>query len=82
MQRQLNLSNSNTIDRLIDRIAPNLPKIMNDSFGNYFSKNLIQCCTAQQRLKILQEVRIILIRFQKTSSQSQFINQEPILFNS
>jgi hypothetical protein len=56
MQKELNVISHQTLDKLIDILSSKLCTIMNDTYGNYFSQKLIQCCTAQQRLKILQAV--------------------------
>jgi len=56
MQKELNTIIPQTLDRLIEILSPNLCNIMNDTYGNYFSQKLIQCCTAQQRLKLLQSI--------------------------
>jgi len=56
MQKELNTITPQSLDQLIAVLSPNLCNIMNDTYGNYFSQKLIQCCTSQQRLKILQAI--------------------------
>lgn len=56
MQKELNMIAPSAMDRLIEVLGPFLNVIMNDTYGNYFSQRLIQSCTAEQRLRILQLV--------------------------
>lgn len=61
MQKELNVISHQTLDKLIEILSTKLCSIMNDTYGNYFSQKLIQCCTSQQRLRILQAVIALFI---------------------
>ena len=67
MQKELNCISPENLVSLLHRLCPSLTGIMIDTYGNYFSQKLIQCCSPQQRLLILKSVIIILIRSFKIS---------------
>jgi hypothetical protein len=56
MQKELNSISPENLEALLKRLCPNLTAIMVDTYGNYFSQKLIQCCSPQQRLQILKSV--------------------------
>jgi hypothetical protein len=53
MQKELNKITPENLELLIWRLCPFMTEIMVDTYGNYFSQRLIQCCSPQQRLEIL-----------------------------
>ena len=53
MQKYLNKISPEQINYVINRLNTNIPKLMVDIYGNYFCQKLIQCCSSEQRLKIL-----------------------------
>jgi hypothetical protein len=56
MQKELNAISPENLENLLLRICPHLTGIMVDTYGNYFSQRLIQCCSPQQRLQILNAI--------------------------
>ncbi len=56
MQKELNSISPENLELLLRRLCPSLTGIMIDTYGNYFSQKLIQCCSPQQRLLILKSV--------------------------
>jgi hypothetical protein len=70
MQKFLNKISFDNMDLIISRLNHNFPKIMVDLYGNYFCQKLLQACSAEQRIIILNYVRNLqifnfLIRFQE-----------------
>ena len=68
MQKELNNISPENLEFLLNRLCPGLTGIMIDTYGNYFSQKLIQCCSPQQRLKILKSVILNLNRLLKILS--------------
>ncbi len=56
LQKLLNKIQPESIDTLLEKIKDNFPGIMKDTYGNYFCQKLIQSCSADQRIFILQHV--------------------------
>jgi hypothetical protein len=56
LQKELNTISPENLELLLERLCPDLTYIMVDTYGNYFSQRLIQCCSPQQRLQILKAV--------------------------
>jgi hypothetical protein len=56
MQKELNSISPENLEQLLKRLCPSITGIMIDTYGNYFSQKLIQCCSPQQRLLILKSV--------------------------
>ena len=56
MQKELNNILPENLEVLLLRLCSGLTGIMVDTYGNYFSQKLIQCCSGQQRLLILKSV--------------------------
>jgi hypothetical protein len=59
LQKELNTISPENLELMLQRLCPRLTEIMVDTYGNYFSQRLIQCCSPQQRLQILKAVRNI-----------------------
>ena len=59
MQKFLNKLSHERIDLFLQKISTNLKLIMTDNYGNYLIQKLIHCCTNQQRIMILENVRRI-----------------------
>jgi hypothetical protein len=57
MQKFLNKISPIEIDFLIKKISPFFKDIMTDQYGNYFLQKLAQCCSFNQRILILENVR-------------------------
>jgi hypothetical protein len=58
MQNYIKKRSSEEIYAILEKIFKNIKDLMCDSYANYFIQKLLQCCTSNQRLKILQMVYI------------------------
>lgn len=61
MQKFLNKITPENLNYLINRLGDNTAKLMIDTYGNYFCQKLIQSCSAEQRIDILNNVTFFLI---------------------
>lgn len=64
MQKFLDKIYPEHVNLLLNRISSDLKEIMTDPYGNYFIQKLIQCSSSNQRMTILNivKIKIILIR--------------------
>jgi hypothetical protein len=53
MQKFLNKITPENLNMLIFRIGKNISRLMIDLYGNYFCQKLIQSCSAEQRICVL-----------------------------
>lgn len=56
MQRILAKANPETVDFIVKDIADQIHELMVDNYGNYFCQKLMQSCSAQQRLYLLERL--------------------------
>jgi hypothetical protein len=56
LQKFLNKISPENLELLIENLNHNTPKLMIDLYGNYFCQKLIQSCSAEQRISILNYV--------------------------
>jgi hypothetical protein len=59
LQKLLNKAEPEYIEKILNMVVNHLPIIMINTYGNYFSQKLVQCCTADQRVLILKSVIIL-----------------------
>jgi hypothetical protein len=62
LQKLLNKIQPEGLDIILEKIKSNFYQLMTDTYGNYFCQKLIQCCSADQRMFILRNVRIYLTK--------------------
>ncbi|MCQ2820676.1 MAG: hypothetical protein MJ252_25705 [archaeon] len=48
---------ANDISKLLSEISSSLPILMNDKYGNYFCQRLIQNCSPEQRIIIIESIK-------------------------
>ena len=58
MQKFLDKIYPEHVNLLLNRISSDLKEIMTDPYGNYFIQKLIQCSSSNQRMIILNIVKI------------------------
>jgi len=56
MQKYLNQITPDDLDFIINRLNTGISRLMTDIYGNYFCQKLIQICSSDQRIKILNYV--------------------------
>lgn len=61
MQKFLNKINPDNLNVLINKLGSNIPQLMTDVYGNYFCQKMIQSCSVEQRIVVLNYVRKPLI---------------------
>ena len=57
LQKLLNKILSHELDVILEKIKEHFSFLMTDTYGNYFCQKLIQCCSSEQRVFILKNVR-------------------------
>lgn len=62
LQKELKKANSQMIDFVLNDIGSDLSFLMTDNYGNYFSQELLNSCSGQQRLYIIQTISRDFIR--------------------
>jgi len=60
LQKLLNKILPDELDHILEKIKENFYELMTDTYGNYFCQKLIQCCSSEQRVFILRNVKLIL----------------------
>jgi len=63
MQKFLDKIYPEHVNLLLLRISSDLKEIMMDPYGNYFIQKLIQCSSSNQRMTILNTVKILIFKF-------------------
>jgi len=56
LQRQLNKVSQENLFKLLHKLCGHFKELMIDTYGNYFSQKLFQCCTFEQRILIINSV--------------------------
>lgn len=59
MQKFLNKISPESVDRMLNRLSSSFKEIMVDNYGNYFMQKLMQSCSSEQRVYVVQSVRNI-----------------------
>lgn len=57
LQKLLNKIQPNELDIILEKIKDHFYALMTDTYGNYFCQKLIQCCSSDQRVFILEHVK-------------------------
>jgi hypothetical protein len=60
LQKLLNKIQPEELDFILEKIKDHFADLMVDTYGNYFSQKLIQCCSSEQRMFILNHVNILI----------------------
>ena len=58
LQKYLDKISPEAINYIIKMISSKFPRLMMDTYGNYFCQKLIQSCASEQRIQILEHVNI------------------------
>ncbi len=58
LQKLLNKISPEELDVILEKIKKKFAELMTDIYGNYFCQKLIQCCSAEQRMFILRNVKM------------------------
>jgi hypothetical protein len=56
LQKLLNDIDPAELDIILENLKNNFKDLMIDTYGNYFCQKLIQCCSSEQRMFILENV--------------------------
>lgn len=63
MQKFLNKISPENLNLFIHRLGSNITVLMIDLYGNYFCQKLFQSCSAEQRIIILNYVKLLIFIF-------------------
>jgi hypothetical protein len=81
MQKFLNKMSPQEIDKVMSILKDDFSNLLMDTYGNYFCQKLIQTCTSEQRINLLNYVLYNNVRLCLTLQRYVRIIQEHMRYN-